>query len=101
MIAVVMALATEREIGPNTAKVTNMIEGGVTCQKNVFKKIKIAIKCNTKITYSVWWCDAMIKDGLREETSKFAALSGCTYNDEICFIGIEPISLLFVIQPEI
>ena len=21
---------------------------------------------------------------------KFAALSGCTYNDEICFVGIEP-----------
>jgi len=22
--------------------------------------------------------------------SKFAALSGCTYNDEICFVDIEP-----------
>ena len=32
----------------------------------------------------------MIKDGRREETSKFAALSGCIYNDEICiFFGIE------------
>jgi len=32
----------------------------------------------------------MIKDGHKGETGKFAALSGCTYNDEICFAGIEP-----------
>ena len=32
----------------------------------------------------------MTKDVRREETSKFAALSGCTYDDEICFVGIEP-----------
>jgi len=32
----------------------------------------------------------MIKDVRREEMSKFSALSGCTYNDEICFVGIEP-----------
>ena len=32
----------------------------------------------------------MVKDGRREETSKFAALSRCTYNDEICSIRIEP-----------
>ena len=55
----------------------------------MFSEIKNVIKCNTKITYSVWWCDAMTKDVCREEMSKFAALSGCTYNDEICFIGIE------------
>jgi hypothetical protein len=32
----------------------------------------------------------MIKDRHREETSKFAALFGCTYNDEIYFVGVEP-----------
>jgi len=32
----------------------------------------------------------MIKDVRREERSRFDALSGCTYNDEICFVGIEP-----------
>jgi len=32
----------------------------------------------------------MTKDVRREEMSKFAALSGCSYNDEICFVGIEP-----------
>ena len=32
----------------------------------------------------------MTKDVRREVMSKFAALSGCTYNDEICFVGIEP-----------
>ena len=42
----------------------------------------------------------MNKDELREETSKFSALSGCIYNDEICFLGMKP-SLLFVIHPEI
>jgi len=26
----------------------------------------------------------VIKDGHREETSDFAVLSGCTYNNEIC-----------------
>jgi len=31
--------------------------------------------------------------------SKFAALRGCTYNDEIYFVGIEP-NLLFIMQPE-
>ena len=31
----------------------------------------------------------MIKDRRRGETSNIAALSGCTYNDEICFVGIE------------
>ena len=44
--------------------------------------------------YSVWWCDAMIKDGRQEETCKFAALSGCTYNNEICFVCIEPKSIV-------
>jgi len=32
----------------------------------------------------------MVKDGRREETSTFAALSGCTYNGEVCFFRIEP-----------
>jgi len=32
----------------------------------------------------------MFKDGRKEEISKLAALSGYTYNDEICFVGIEP-----------
>ena len=31
----------------------------------------------------------MIKDGSREETSKLAVLSGCIYNNEICFVCIE------------
>ena len=35
-------------------------------------------------------CDAVTKDVHREEMSKFAALSRCTYNNEICFVGIEP-----------
>jgi len=38
----------------------------------------------------------MTKDVCRDEMSKFAALSGCTYNGEICFVGNE-----FVIQPAI
>jgi hypothetical protein len=42
----------------------------------------------------------MTKDVRKEQMSKFSALSGYTYNDEICFVGIEP-SFLFVIQPDI
>jgi len=80
----------QRNMAPNTAKVTNMIEAEATCQRNMFSEIKIAIKRNTKVTYSLWWCDAMIKDECREETSKFAALFGRAYNDEICFVSIEP-----------
>jgi len=38
------------------------------------------------------WC-YMTKDGRREETNKFAAFSGYTYNDEICFVVIEPKSI--------
>ena len=78
----------------NTAEVTNIVEAE-TGQRNRFPKIKITIDCNTKITYSVWWYDAMIKDGYREETSLFALLYGCTYNDEICFIPIEPKSIVY------
>ena len=36
----------------------------------------------------------MIKDGRREEMSKFSALSGCTYNDEIWFVRIDPKSIV-------
>jgi len=32
----------------------------------------------------------MTKDVRREEISRFAALPGCKYNDEICFVDIEP-----------
>jgi len=32
----------------------------------------------------------MTKDFRREEMSKFAVLSGCTYSDEFCFVRIEP-----------
>ena len=52
-----------------------------TCWRNMFSEIKIAIKCDTKIIYIMRRCDAIIKDGYREETSKFAALSGCTYKN--------------------
>jgi len=40
----------------------------------------------------------MTKDVRREEMSKFAALPGCTYNDEICFVGIEPIFLFLLTE---
>ena len=36
----------------------------------------------------------MIKDGHREETIKFAALYRFTYNNEICFVHIEPKSIV-------
>ena len=69
-------------------QVTHMIEAGATCQRNMFSEIKIAIKCNTKCMYSVWLCDGMTKDVCRGEMSKFAALSGCTYNYDISVVGI-------------
>jgi len=50
-------------------------------------EIDVAIKCNTKIMDSVMM---RLRTFVGEEISKFAALSGCTYNDEICFVGIEP-----------
>jgi len=53
-------------------------EAAATYQINMFYEIKLAIKCNTTITYSVLWCDAMIGDVRRNEMSKFTALSGCT-----------------------
>jgi len=42
---------SKRNIAPNTVKVMNMIEAGAT--SDMFSEIKIAIKCNIKITYSV------------------------------------------------
>ena len=36
----------------------------------------------------------MTEDVRREETSKFAALSECTFNNEIGFIRIEPKSIV-------
>ena len=62
-----------------------MGEVGAICQRNMFSDIKIAMKCNTKVTYSVGWRDVMIKDEYMEETSKFAALSGCIYYNEFGF----------------
>jgi len=90
----------KRNIVPNTAKVTNMIEAGAICKRNMFSEINITIKCNTRITYSVWWCDTMIKVGRRKETITFAALYGCTYYDKIRLLALS-LSLLFFIQPEI
>ena len=70
----------------NMAKVTIMIETAVICQRNMLFEIKIIIRLSPRLcTVS----DAMIKDGCGEETSKFSALSGCTYNNEICFVCIE------------
>jgi len=40
----------------------------------------------------------MIKDGHREETSNFAALSGCTFNNEVCFVSIEPKSVVISLR---
>jgi len=37
----------------------------------------------------------MIKDGRRKETSKFDALFGFTYDDEICFVRVEPNSIVY------
>jgi len=92
-VAVIKAISNEccsngfgdwkRNIATITAKVTTMIEAASTCQRNKFSKLKIAIKCNTKITYSVWWCDVMTKDVRWQETGKFDPLFGCTYNDDI------------------
>jgi len=59
----------------------------------MFSEIKIAIKYKTKIMFSVWRCDPMIKDGRGEERIKFAALSGYAYRNEIYFVSIEPKSL--------
>ena len=59
-----------------------------------FSEIKIAIK----IMQNVLWDDAMTKDARRRKPSKFSVLSGCTYNNEIRFVGIEP---KFIIQPKI
>jgi len=36
----------------------------------------------------------MITDVRREEMSKFAALSGCTIKNKICFLCIEPKSIV-------
>ena len=65
-----------------------MIEAEATCERNMSSEIKIAIKCNTKITYSVWWCDATTKDVRREEMSKFGSLSECTYNYECMYVHV-------------
>ena len=43
----------------------------------------------------------MIKDGCRNETIKFAALSGCAYNKEICFVRIDPKSIVFNLASDI
>jgi len=40
-------------------------------------------------------CDGVIKDGRREERSMSAALSGCINDNEICFVCIEPKSIVY------
>jgi len=60
----------------------------------MFAEIKITIKRNDKIMYSVRWCEGMTKDVRREEICKLAALSECTYNIKIYFVGIKSKSVV-------
>ena len=90
----------KRNIARNTAKVTNMIEAGATCQRNMFSEINIDIKCNAKIMYRFWWCDAMTKDVRREEMGKFARWLNVPIMMKSALLALS-LSLLFVIQPEI
>ena len=76
-----------------------MVEAAATCRRNIyFLKLKSLSTVTPRLpTVSIMF-DAMIRDGCREETSKFAALSLYTYNDEICFVSIEPeISLRYAV----
>jgi len=73
-----------------------MIEAAETCQRNMFSKLKSLSNVTLRLRIV---SDGVIRDGRREEASKFAALSGCTYNDEICFVGFELKSI--VCHPEI
>jgi len=50
-------------------------------EKYIFVKLNSLLNV-TQILRTV--CDAVIKGGRREETSMFAAFSGCTYNNEVC-----------------
>jgi len=86
-----MVLATKRETYRDEYGEghTNMLETAVTCHINKFFEIKVAMKYNTKFMHNVRRCDAMNKDGRSEEMSKFSALSGCVYNNELCFVYIE------------
>jgi len=47
---------------PNTAEVANMVEAAMTYQRNIFSKINISTRCNTKITHRVRYYDDLIKD---------------------------------------
>jgi len=88
-------------IAPNTAKVTNMIEAAATCQRNMFSEIKIAIKCNTKITYTV--SDGVMLWQTMFVGKKWASLLRCLdvpIMMKSVLLALS-ISLLFVIQPDI
>jgi len=69
----------------------NMVEAGATYQRNMFSEIKITITLSDVTLRLCTVCDAIIKDGYRGEMSKSATLYGCTYNNEICLVCIEPI----------
>ena len=77
-----------------------MIEAWATCQRNMYSEIKIALKCNAKVTYSVWWCGVMTKDVRREEMSKFLRYLDVPIMMKPVLLA-SSLSLLFVIQPEI
>jgi hypothetical protein len=62
--------------------------------RNMFSEIKITITCNTKITFIMWLCDALIKDGRIVETSTFAVSSGSTNNNKTCFIPLGTKSII-------
>jgi len=80
-----------RNIATNTAKAE---ASAARYQINMISEIKITTKCNTKITCSRCRCDIMITDWCREETNKFASLSGFTNNNQICIVCIEPESIV-------
>jgi len=66
----------------------------------MFSEIKIAIKCNAKITYNVSWSDTVTKDVRREERIRLLL---CLYVPIMMasVLLAMSLSLLFVIQPEI
>jgi len=87
----------KRNIVTNTVKVMNT--AGATCQRNMFSEIKITVKCYTKIAYSVWQCDAMIKDGHEEEISNFTWADVPIIMKSV--LSALSLSLLFVMQLDI
>jgi len=81
-------------IGTNTARIMNTVEAIATNQRNMFLKLKLISDVSPRLRTMSDVVMLWLMMGVTKETNKFAALSGCINDNQICFVCIEDKSIV-------